>query len=805
MKKLFVVLLYAGLAVALSYAASGAANAVPDEVYSAYVNRDYKNAEGILTNALATAKDADTKFALNVELGDLYLDKLRDYVKAASTYNTVIAQYPEAKNIADVYYRLAVTDERQEKYLDAAQGYEKVAIKYQGSTYADDALNAIERCFRKNYQDRAAVVDSYPITRLEFDDAVSRAPSQYEKFDEKLKLVNTMIDDRLLYAEAVRQGLDRTSDFVNQIQDFRRDQMMQAWYDREVVKKVAIDDSMKRNYYKEHKNEYVTPEQIKAREIQVKTKAQADSLRALALDKKVSFETLAKANSLAPDKDRGGDMGFFRRGVRAKEIDEAAFALQPGEISKVVKTGDSSYTILKLEERRDKKEKSFDDVAAEIEGRLKPQRTQKRLADMLDLLKKGRVTQDSMNLIQNKDPLAVVNGAPITIADLNKMMERIPPMYRAQFENPEGKKRILDQLITEKLVMHEAELNKYWLANDLIGQTIDREHQLLIQMIKKQNSTDKAKVEDKDIQADYKKTIKDFYVPEQVRAKEIVLKSQPEAIAVRKQLTDAKHPVSFDSLAKAVSTAPSKWSSGDMGLINKGQKPKPIDNVLFSLKPKAISNVVRISDSAYSLMTVVDHKKAYTRPLAEVRPKIERKLRTDVEKKLLESFQADLRKKAKIEILLTEENTAPPPADTIPPAAGDSGKVIEIKPEPGSEAPAEVAPISSSSASVMKSVYFAVNRSRLVDKARQTLDSLVTTLKAEPGVNITIAGIADKDGPDAFNQELSLKRARTVMNYLVEAGIDAKRMEIKALGETGAKANETGEYWKDRRVDIIAK
>jgi peptidyl-prolyl cis-trans isomerase C len=772
---------------------------VPDQVYSLYMTHDYAGARKLILDALSAARDADARFALNTELGDLYLDKLRDYPRAESTFRALIEQDSNAKNIADVVYRLGVTDEREEKFLDAAQEYEKVAIKYQGSTYADDALNAIERCFRKNYQDRAAYVDSYPITQLEFDDEVSKSPAQYEKFDEKLKLLNSMIDDRLLYAAALKANLTASPDFTSQMNDFRRDEMLQAWYDREVVKKVVIDDTMKKNYYQAHVNDYITPEQVHAREIQVKTRELADTIYGLVTAQKLPFESLAKARSVAPDKDRGGDMGFFRKNVRAKEIDSAAFALKQGDISTPIKTADG-YVILKIEDRRERKERTYDDVASEIEGRLKPEKTQTRLNDLLESLKRGHVVQDTGAIAKNKDTLATVDGQPVRTSDINTMMERIPPMYRTQFDSPEGKKRILDQLITEKLVLRVAEQNKYWLSSDVVGATIDREHSLLNDLIKKRETTDKVKIEDKAIQAEYQKTLKDFKVPEQVHAKEIVFKSRVLADSVRRLLTDPKHPISFDSMAKTVSVATTRWNSGDMGTITRGQKPKPVDNELFSLKPKTISPVVKVNDTSFTILRVEEHKAATVRPLAEVKPKIEHKLQQEAEKKLLDEYMANLRKGANIVIDLKEEPPESVPSETIPGETGDTGTATTAPVGKDLLHPMQV-----SAQSVLGSVYFRLGKAGLDDAARKTLDSLASMLKAQPELKVLLVGNSDKVGTADAAEQVGLDRAKAVKAYLMKAGIDAGRMELKSLGKAQAKAEESSDYWKDRRVDVITQ
>jgi parvulin-like peptidyl-prolyl isomerase len=802
MKRTLITLALAGAMAVL--AAAGNVTAVLNDVYTAYARKDFAGAQKLLETALAGATDAGARLALGLELGDFYLDKQPDYRKAESIYTALIAQYPNAKDIGDVVYRLGVVQERQEKYLDAAQNYERVAIKYQGSTFSEDGLNAIERCFRKNYQDRAALVDSYPITRLEFDDMVSRSPSQYEKFPDKLKLLNQMIDDRLMFAAANRQGLAREPEFVAQLSDFRRDMMMQTWYDREVVKKVTVDDSMKRNYYAANRNTYITPEQVKAREILVKTKLTADSLYNLLVTGKLAFETLAKANSTAPDKDQGGNMGWFRRKVRTPEVvDTVAFGLKVGEISKPFKAGDN-FMILKLEDRRERKDRSYDEVSSEIEGILKPRRTQARFQKLLEDMKKEHVVADTSALAKGKDTLALVDGMPVRQADLSVMMERIPPMYRAQFESPEGKQRVLDQLLTERVVMRQAEQNKYWLASDVIGSTLERERSLLTSTLKKREVTDKVKLDEKEIQADYKKTIKDFKVAEQVRAKEIVLKSRPEAEALRKQLTDTKHPVSFDSLARAVSAAPTRWAAGDMGMVSKGQKPKAIEKVLFGLSPKSISGVIKLTDTTFALYKVDEHRKAYTRPLSEVRPKIERKLRTEVEKQAEEQYKAGLREKAQIEIYLTEANTAPPPLESLPPMVEDTGAVPVITQEPIETPATRAVPAEILPQSVLASVYFDFDKVSVRAKYRAVLDSLALLLKSQSG-GILVAGYCDKGGADDYNTALALRRANRVKDLLVKAGIEAARIEVKSLGKKEARAEARGDRWKDRRVDVIAK
>ncbi len=87
--------------------------------------------------------------------------------------------------------------------------------------------------------------------------------------------------------------------------------------------------------------------QVHARHILVKSEDEANAIL-FDLKRGVSFEQLAGQKSLCPSKNKGGDLGFFKKGMMVKEFEDAAFALKPGEVSKPVKTM-FGYHLIKCE------------------------------------------------------------------------------------------------------------------------------------------------------------------------------------------------------------------------------------------------------------------------------------------------------------------------------------------------------------------------------------------------------------------------------------------------------------------------
>lgn len=88
-----------------------------------------------------------------------------------------------------------------------------------------------------------------------------------------------------------------------------------------------------------------------------------------------------------------------------------------------------------------------------------------------------------------------------------------------------------------------------------------------------------------------------------------------------------------------------------------------------------------------------------------------------------------------------------------------------------------------------------------------TLDRLAAAAKTCPGMQIEVAGHASSEGSLALNQQLSLKRAHSVVAYLVEAGVDAAQLQPVGYGASRPVApNDTNENMaKNRRIEFTVR
>ncbi len=105
----------------------------------------------------------------------------------------------------------------------------------------------------------------------------------------------------------------------------------------------------------------------------------------------------------------------------------------------------------------------------------------------------------------------------------------------------------------------------------------------------------------------------------------------------------------------------------------------------------------------------------------------------------------------------------------------------------------------------LEGVNFDNDSSNLRPESLTILDKAVETLKAWGDVKVEVAGHTDSVSSDAYNLDLSQRRAETVRAYLIDKGVAADRLSAKGYGESQPVAdNKTEEgRFKNRRVELI--
>ena len=206
-----------------------------------------------------------------------------------------------------------------------------------------------------------AKVDGVPITEDDVSDALldigPGLPQKLEGPAREKYVLDYLIDLRLVAKKAMADKLDGSADFTRRLAYYHDKLAMEALLT--TVAKAATTDEAEHKAYDEAAKAQPPAEEIHARHILLPTEDEAKA--ALARIKKgEDFAKVATELSKDPAGD-GGDLGWFTKDRMVPEFADAAFKLQPGQVSDPVKS-QFGWHIIKVEERRMKTFPPFDQV-----------------------------------------------------------------------------------------------------------------------------------------------------------------------------------------------------------------------------------------------------------------------------------------------------------------------------------------------------------------------------------------------------------------------------------------------------------
>lgn len=295
-----------------------------------------------------------------------------------------------------------------------------------------------------------ARVNNQIITRSEYlrnkdqlrDDVKQQDPADADKvFAEREKdILRDLIDQQLLIEKGKDLGITGDTELIKRLDQMRKEMKLSSMEDLEkaataqgisyedfkqnlrnqiITQKVigeevgghlSISKDEEQKFYDEHKSELEQPEEIHLSEILIAPKAatpaaanddaakQAADAAALAaaktkakdlleqIHKGAAFEDIAKKYSDGASAAQGGDLGVFKRGTMAKELEDKTFAMKAGEVSDVIRTK-QGYVILKVVEHQNAGVPPLKTIEPKIQDALYYQKLQPALRAYLTKLR----------------------------------------------------------------------------------------------------------------------------------------------------------------------------------------------------------------------------------------------------------------------------------------------------------------------------------------------------------------------------------------------------------------------------------
>ncbi len=235
------------------------------------------------------------------------------------------------------------------------------------------------------------LIDQSLLVQRAKDMGVSVEPEVIKRLDQ-IRVQNKLDSMEALEKAVSSQGLN-WEDFRNNI---RNGLLTQRVIGSEVGSHITVGREEVEKYYNEHKKDYVRPEQVALRSIEVSTagknageipdlKKKAETALKRVKDGE-DFGEIAKRFSDGTTKSQGGFLGLYKRGELSKELEDVVFKMKKNELTDVIETK-QNFLILQVMEHYDEGEQSLAKVENEITDKLYSEKMEPALREYLKTLR----------------------------------------------------------------------------------------------------------------------------------------------------------------------------------------------------------------------------------------------------------------------------------------------------------------------------------------------------------------------------------------------------------------------------------
>ena len=266
--------------------------------------------------------------------------------------------------------------------------------------------------------------------------------------------------------------------------------------------------------------------------------------------------------------------------------------------------------------------------------------------------------QPKMKDAPKTDPekvLAKVADREIREKDIDQVIRMMGPQGAMMYDNPQGRKAVLDELVS----MHLFALKG---AEEKLDQT--PEFKAALETFRNQSlaraaidaSLKDVTASDEDAKKFYDEHPDQFTQPERVHVRHILISDDvTSADAIAKVQADLRAGASFDEVAKSRSLCPSAAQGGDLGEVSKGQMVPEFEAAAFALEnPGDLSEPVK-TRFGWHIIRLEGRTPSSLEPFDNVKPQLLQYLTNEKKNEAFKNAVEGLKKTYKVEILVPEE------------------------------------------------------------------------------------------------------------------------------------------------------
>ncbi|MBT5933875.1 peptidyl-prolyl cis-trans isomerase [Sulfurimonas sp.] len=208
------------------------------------------------------------------------------------------------------------------------------------------------------------------------------------------QVLQQLVGKELIYGDAKNTGILKTkeyeAEYKKQEERMKKELAVQVWQKKQ-LNSIKISDKDLKSYYDKNKEEFNQKETLHARHILVKTEDEAKNIIAqikpLSGEKLMSkFIELAKEKSTGPSGPKGGDLGYFADGQMVPAFNKKVFSMKVGTATLSPVETNFGFHVIYLEDKKAAATRTYKEVKAFIEQRLKMEKFKSYMKDVMKKL-----------------------------------------------------------------------------------------------------------------------------------------------------------------------------------------------------------------------------------------------------------------------------------------------------------------------------------------------------------------------------------------------------------------------------------
>lgn len=521
-----------------------------------------------------------------------------------------------------------------------------------------------------------ADVGNYTIKTDEFDDYYRNFRTTYataqDELNRKKEMLDSLIVKRLLVQAAYEKGIDQLEEISRVVLANKDRFLLDILYLRKIVDKSNVTEAEIKNFHNHLQYK------IRASHILVKELDTAQALLQRLTDGE-NFDQLAYDYSIDPSAKRNrGDLGYFTWGSMVNEFQEAAFAMEPGEVSQPVKTMFGYHVIKLVDKQPNELYEDYDKMKQAIEGQLRMAKMNQLTYAYLEEVKEKyniQLEKSTCEYIMHKRemlyPPQILKNLPKNDFDLEQLDRSERELILATWNG--GQLSLFEYLTLVKQYAFAARpsfdsydslLNFIFIikSNDILtieansmGLENDPEYKRKIKLFKEYNMASVMRddslpkpipPDESELRKYYDDHPEEFTVQPKIHVYEILLSDELQARKLSKEIKTLNQ---FKQKATELTErAGKRGTNGDLGVIERDWFPEIFD--LARKTPVGKIGGPVVTQGKYSIFYVFDKQEASLQNFLDVKSTILTKLTNERKQEIYLNWLAESRNKTKINI-----------------------------------------------------------------------------------------------------------------------------------------------------------